>query len=162
MYNGGKMDKNKICVIFILVIILIIAINEYSLAKYKSENNAIGMVKIAKPVLIIERGNEVKIDTINRSGIYLFSIKNYNDVMVNEIDMKYYLEIIGYDNEDINIDIFKNEEKIEFVNFTTPEYIIPHNVKVEDKFKLDINYNKTNFTRQVNQNIEIILHSEQI
>ena len=57
-----------------------------SYARY-IKNECLNIVQeIANPVLEVEEGKLIKIDKINNTGFYEFSIKNFNSKKISEID----------------------------------------------------------------------------
>ena len=57
-----------------------------SYARY-IKNECLNIVQeIANPVLEVEEGKIIKIDKINNTGFYEFSIKNFNSKKISEID----------------------------------------------------------------------------
>ncbi len=85
--------------------------------------------KIANPVFVIESDETVVVETFNENKIkdYKFSIKNFDDNRVNQIEMLYYFELQGIP-ENINYQL---------LNLTTNE-IVKFNNGISDKFVLGL------------------------
>ena len=59
--------------------------------------------QIAKPIMIVENNPTIDITTIKNTGYYDFKVKNYNEEnQVNQIELKYWIEIISKYDETIS------------------------------------------------------------
>ena len=156
-----NMKKGVILSLTIFAICIIGAMHGYTYAKYKSEVNAVGMAKIAKPVMIIDKAEELKLDALNTDGTYVFTVKNYNDTEINEIEMQYYIEILGYDLENIELELTRNGENVDILDGKTEEFELLHTTKMDDEFILKIKYIDSSKKKDVNGNIQVAIHSKQ-
>ena len=82
-----------------------------------------GKAEIAEPILIVESNPSIDVTALNKTGIYTFKIKNYNEYdKLTQVNLKYYIEILSNTDNSINIELFQNENKISLDNNKT-EYI---------------------------------------
>ena len=133
-----------------------------SYARY-IKNECLNIVQeIANPVLEVEEGKIIKIDKINNTGFYEFSIKNFNSKKISEIDSEYTIEIISDIKDVVKFELYNGERQIQLQNLKTEPILIKGNNKIKEDYKLKIIYNDVNNIKSnIISNIQIKIHSEQ-
>lgn len=133
-----------------------------SYARY-IKNECLNIVQeIANPVLEVEEGKLIKIDKINNTGFYEFSIKNFNSKKISEIDSEYTIEIISDIKDVVKFELYNGEKQIQLQNLKTEPILIKGNNKIKEDYKLKIIYNDVNNIKSnIISNIQIKIHSEQ-
>ncbi len=133
-----------------------------SYARY-IKNECLNIVQeIANPVLEVEEGKIIKIDKINNTGFYEFSIKNFNSKKISEIDSEYTIEIISDIKDVVKFELYNGEKQIQLQNLKTEPILIKGNNKIKEDYKLKIIYNDVNNIKSnIISNIQIKIHSEQ-
>lgn len=133
-----------------------------SYARY-IKNECLNIVQeIANPVLEVEEGKIIKIDKINNTGFYEFSIKNFNSKKISEIDSEYTIEIISDIKDVVKFELYNGEKQIQLQNLKTEPVLIKGNNKIKEDYKLKIIYNNVNNIKSnIISNIQIKIHSEQ-
>ena len=133
-----------------------------SYARY-IKNECLNIVQeIANPVLEVEEGKLIKIDKINTTGFYEFSIKNFNSKKISEIDSEYTIEIISDIKDVVKFELYNGEKQIQLQNLKTEPILIKGNNKIKEDYKLKIIYNDVNNIKSnIISNIQIKIHSEQ-
>ena len=151
--------KRKVIVILIIVSISFV---NMSYARY-IKNECLNIVQeIANPVLEVEEGKIIKIDKINNTGFYEFSIKNFNSKKISEIDSEYTIEIISDIKDVVKFELYNGERQIQLQNLKTEPILIKGNNKIKEDYKLKIIYNDVNNIKSnIISNIQIKIHSEQ-
>lgn len=162
-----KKDKNTriLTLITVTIIVLILFFTGYSLGKGFTNTKINTKTQIAKPILVVENNPSIDITALKNTGNYDFKIKNYNEKEeINQIMLKYYIEIISKYNETITFKIYKDGKEIPLENNKTQEILLANNTKEEQNYKLEINYdkNKSNSKEDIIQDVQIKIHSEQI
>ena len=135
------MKKNiKIFIIAILVIIANV-INLYAQNNDDYKFNA----KIAKPIIKIEKDDKInmKINKENFPNEYSFSVLNYNEDSINEVDSDYYIELkCSENNFPINYILYDCdlEKQINFFDGKSETFKITKNIKEKRNFKVIFNW----------------------
>ena len=110
-----KKDKNTriLTLITVTIIVLILFFTGYSLGKGFTNTKINTKTQIAKPILVVENNPSIDITALKNTGNYDFKIKNYNEKEeINQIMLKYYIEIISKYNETIEkLNEYKETEK---------------------------------------------------
>ena len=161
-----KIINNKYILLFLLFIILIIFLfSKNSLGKQMSNTKINTNSEIVKPILIVENNPAIDITNKNNKGYYDFKIKNYNELdEINEIELRYNIEILNEENKAINFKLYKGEEELLLEKNKTKDMLIKKNEKQEENYKLEIIYDKNlvNSLEDIIQNVQIKVHSEQL
>ena len=124
-----------------------------------------GTTEIAEPIIVVENNPPASITTTNDKGYYEFSVKNYDEEgNLTQVDLLYNIEIISKLDESIAVKIYKEDEEIQLENNKTQNMLLTKNKETEDKYKMEITYDKTksNSLEDIIQDIQIKVHSEQI
>lgn len=172
--SKGKISKTEstdtknsrfLTVILVIFIIILLLFCGYSMAKSIEEFIIKGKAEIAEPILVVENNPSIDITALNNSGIYSFKIKNYNEKnQITQIDLKYYIEILSNIDDSINIELYQNENKINFNNNRTEYIQISKDKKEEREYKIKITYdkNKSNTINDIMEKIQVKVHTEQV
>lgn len=163
----SKNEKNFRGITIFLIIFMIISLlfTGYTMAKTLEDIIIKSNAQIAEPIFIIENNPSVDITAVNNNGIYTFKIKNYNEEnKITETDLKYYIEILSNLDGSINIEIYQNDNKINFENNRTEYMKISKDKKEEIEYKIKITYdkNKSNSINDIIEKIQVKVHTEQI
>ena len=144
-----KIKKNKPILItmgIIIMILLIILLMPKTLAKYTSTDKIMGNMDIAKPIFYVEGKETTKINSINDIGYYEFSVKNYDDDQISDVDFEYTIEVVSKTDDFIKFELYKNEQKIELKDLKTDVMSIKGNEQTEEKYKLKVMYDESKGT----------------
>ena len=156
--------KRQITLIIIISLVLAFFFSGFSLGKEMSKIEINSNNEIAKAILEIENGEKLNINNQNNEGVYEFKIKNYNETeKITQVDLEYYIEIIGIENEAISFNLYKEEEQVLLDNNKTKTFLLSKEDKQEDIYKLEIKYDqeKNIEMEDIFQEIQIKVHSEQ-
>ena len=160
-----KILKKKQKYIFIIFIIGITFVSGVSIGKAIYTTNIKNTTEIAKPILEIEKGEEISITENNKQGEYSFTVKNYNQSEeISQVDLKYYIEILENGLEDaIQYQLYKDNEVLVLKENKTEEIIFQRDLKEEQNYVLKVTYDDSkNTIEDMKQDIQIKIHSEQI
>lgn len=162
-----KKEQNNskiITLVFIIFIIILLLLCGYTFAKtidnvlIKSEN------PISEPILIVENNPSIDITSKNNSGIYEFKVKNYNNEgKITEVDLKYYIEITSNMDEEIKLELYEDNQKVNLINNKTEYIKISKSSKQERNYKIKIQYEKgqKELTTDILDKVQIKIHTEQ-
>lgn len=163
--KNKKLKQKKIQIILILAILFLVILAGISFAKYINKNIILSSTKIAKPVLELVNGSEIKINNNNKEGEYQFKVKNYNrNNEITQVGLNYNIEIISNKDNSIKFELYKNNEQLQIIDNKTKNAILPQNEKQEDNYKLKVIYNENSNKEgaaDLMQDIQIKVHSEQ-
>ena len=161
-----KNKRKVIIIIFVALIILIFFFSGFSMGKEFTKKDIKGNTKVAKPLLEVENGSSLEINNFNKEGVYEFKIKNYNKQgEKTEVDLEYYIEVLNdFENTGIEINLFRNEQKIDINNNKTEKFILSKDEIKEDNYKLEVLYNedKNINMEDIISQLQIKVHSEQM
>lgn len=156
-----KNKKKLIFIIFILTMLLILIFAKRSLGKATSKPIVEGKTEIARPIINVESSKKINITNQNKSGEYIFKVKNY-DENVTDVDMEYYIEILNKIDKNIDIKLYKNDELIDINDNKTKIFDMPKASKKEDIFKMKIEYkNSDKSVEDVVEQLQVKVHSQQ-
>lgn len=160
-----KIKNGKtITLIIVTIIVILLFFTGYSIGKGMTNVKVNATTQIAKPIMIVENNPTIDITTIKNTGYYDFKVKNYNEEnQVNQIELKYWIEIISKYDETISFKMYKNNQEIPLLNNKTQEIQLTKNQKEEQNYRLEIIYDKTKSTstEEIIQDVQIKVHSEQ-
>lgn len=141
--------KTKKTINIVLIVILVILIllllfllfSKLSYAKFKNKVDGTGIAEIAKPVLVVDGAENIKIDGI-QDTTYNFSVKNYKGTDVSATDLDYSIEIINDSEADLEFELIKNgTEHINLVKNKTENMNLKGITRSTDNYELKIKYN---------------------
>ena len=159
-----KIKNGKIlALIIVILIVIVLFFTGYSIGKEIINVNVNATTQIAKPIMIVENNPSIDITSIKNTGYYDFKVKNYNDNEINQIELKYWIEIISKYDETISFKIYKDNQEIPLTDNKTQEIKLEKNEKREQNYRLEIIYDKTKSTstEEIIQDVQIKVHSEQ-
>lgn len=165
IFSKKTSNKNYILLFLLFIILIIFIFSKNSLGKQMSNTKINTNSEIAKPILIVENNPAIDITNKNNKGYYDFKIKNYNELgEINEIELRYNIEILNEENKAITFRLYKGEEELLLEKNKTKDMIIKKNEKQEENYKLEITYDKNlvNSLEDIIQNVQIKVHSEQL
>ena len=118
-----KIKNGKtITLIIVTIIVILLFFTGYSIGKGMTNVKVNTTTQIAKPIIIVENNPTIDITTIKNTGYYDFKVKNYNEEnQVNQIELKYWIEIISKYDETISFKMYKNNQEIPLLNNKTQE-----------------------------------------
>lgn len=118
---------------------------------------------VAKPIFIVEGNELAQISEKNNIGYYEFSIKNFYETDISEVDFLYTIEILSNADEFIQFELYNENVQIPLENLKTQPLSIKGNEKVEQKYKLKIIYDSTKVTQgeDILDEVQIKVYSEQ-
>jgi hypothetical protein len=165
--TNNKTEKKNFKITTILIItflILLLLLCGYSFAKEIQEIIINGNTEIAEPILIIENNPSIDITATQNYGKYCFTVKNYNEEKITDVDLKYYIEILSNTDETVNFKLYENEKEIQILNNKTDFIEISKNSKEEREYRIEIEYDKEKSLSMVDiiQEIQVKVHTEQV
>lgn len=165
IFSNKAINKKYILLFLLFIILIIFLFSKNSLGKQMSNTKINTNSEIAKPILIVENNAAIDITNKNNKGYYDFKIKNYNELgEINEIELRYNIEILNEENKAIKFKLYKGEEEVLLEKNKTKDMIIKKNEKQEENYKLEITYDKNlvSSLEDIIQNVQIKVHSEQL
>ena len=165
IFSNKAINKKYILLFLLFIILIIFLFSKNSLGKQMSNIKINTNSEIAKPILIVENNPAIDITNKNNKGYYDFKIKNYNELgEINEIELRYNIEILNEENKAIKFKLYKGEEELLLEKNKTKDMIIKKNEKQEENYKLEIIYDKNlvSSLEDIIQNVQIKVHSEQL
>ncbi len=159
-----KNKKREITLICVTIMVMILFFSGCSIGKAISSTQIKSNGEIAKPILIVENNPKIDITSKQKEGNYIFYVKNYDETgEITQVDMKYYIQILNKEDDAISIKLLKNDKEISIKNNQTEEFTLKKQQRQQDKYKIEIKYDKEKSTsiEDIMQKIEIKVHSEQ-
>ena len=174
--KGGYMEKNKrerkehisriVTIIIITMMAILMLFSGYSMAKMLDASLIKVSSQIAEPIVFVESNPSIDITADKNFGTYTFRIKNYDsNNKITESDLKYYIEILSnLDDDSVNIELYKGEEKINLSDKKTAYMELSKNEKQDIEYKVKIVYDKdkSNSIEDIIQKIQVKVHTEQM
>ena len=148
-----------------IIVILSYIIVGISYAKYKQGLTGNGKVSVAKPIVILDSANDVKINGMQDTP-YNFSVKNYTQTQINEVNLKYFIQIINDSDADLEFTLFKDGKIVDLIQNQTEGILLSNLSKQEDDYELKIKYNddpsiKTDIYGKVQIKVEAVQENKQ-
>ena len=160
-----KIKTRKLTIIFIIIITMLLFLSGYSLGKAYQAINIETNGKIAEPILVVENNPAIEIDGKKEKEYYNFIVKNSKENgETTQIKLKYYIEILTKTEKAISFKLYKNGLEIPLQNNKTQYMEMKKGELQEDKYKLEIIYDKTknSSVEDIIQDVQIKVHSEQV
>lgn len=158
--------KKKILIILLIFFIIIGAICiRTTISQYKSKQEIRSTMTIAKPIFKVEGNETTKISALNNIGYYEFKIKNFDEENMSDTGFLYYIEILSKTDDAIKFELYDEQEQLmDLENLKTNQFIMPCNEKLEKNYKLKVVYdkNKGEIGKDILEDVQIKVHSEQI
>ena len=127
MKNKKKIIILIIALCLILFILGILTTGTYS--KFFGKILGESKTEIAEPIFVLEHTDKKIVDNSNQEVDYYFKVKNYNNSNVNEVNLKYMLEITPLQDKAITLTLYKDNQKIDLNNQRTVYIEIGHTTK---------------------------------
>lgn len=162
--RNQKNKKQELVIICMIVVIGITFFSGVSVGKAVYNSNIKNNTQIAKPILEVEKGSEILITENNKKGEYTFTVKNYKQEEISQVDLTYYIEILenGLDNS-IQYQLYKDDEILELRENRTETMTFHKDIKEEQIYILKVTYDDSkNTIEDIMQDIQIKVHSEQM
>lgn len=160
-----KNRKKELILMLVSVVIIALFFSGYSMGKEYSDTKIETNAKIAEPILIVENNPMIEINGKKEKEYYNFKVKNYKENgEITQIDLQYNIEIITKTEESISFKLYKQGEEIPLENNKTENVKLTKDKIQEDEYRLEIIYdkNKSNSTKDILQEVQIKVHSEQL
>lgn len=157
--------RREVTLISVIIMVLILFFSGCSIGKAISSTQIKGKGNIAEPIIAVENDPKIQLTAMQNEGKYSFIVKNYNEKgKITQVDMKYNIEILNKKDDAIIIKLFKNDEEIIINNNQSNYFTLTKEDKKQDKFRLEVKYDKTRSTsiEDIMQDIQIKVHSEQL
>ena len=158
----------QITYIIILSIVIILFFTGYSIGKTMNQTTIKAKSSFAKPIIEVISDSNLKITDNENQGECVFLVRNYdNKGKTTEVNLQYTVEIKDSIDEKlkdtISFELYKNGDKVELQNQTTPLMKLAVKQQQEDRYILKIKYDKTKSTQMndILDKIQIQVHSEQ-
>ena len=157
-----RIIPNKKSVFTITLSIVLIFTAHMSYARYVKTEILNAAQEIAIPIFELKEGGSIKIDKTNNTGFYEFSIRNFNEKNISEIDFLYTIEIISNIGQAAQIELYDEEKQIPLENLKTEPISIKGHKKIEKNYKLKITYDcARDIKYNTTEKVQIKVHSEQ-
>lgn len=162
--KNQRNKKRELVIICMIVVIGITFFSGASVGKAVYNSNIKNSTKIAKPILEVEKGSEIIITKDNKKGEYTFTVKNYNQEEISQVDLTYYVEILENDiDNSIQYQLYKDDEILELKENRTETMVFHKDVKEKQIYVLKVTYDDSkNAIEDIMQDIQIKVHSEQM
>lgn len=146
----------------VLIVIIVILLSNKSMANYISINKFNKRVNIAKPIINFENDEILLINKNSKENYYYFSITNFNGNNINEIKVKYNLELQLKNYDCLKIKLYKNGELMQLNN----NMLFNNEMKItkqKDNYIIQITYDESLniYKEDIKQTIKIIVYIEQ-
>ena len=138
-------EKRMLKSIFLIVLIILYFMINNTFSKYKIFIEQNGNASIAKPIIVIEKDNNINTEYSKKTGeiLYYFKIKNYENENINEVKFLYNIELIENNSEfpiEYNLVDLSTNERVTLNNNKSKEFIIGIDEKEEKTYVLKINW----------------------
>lgn len=157
--------KKKIKISIIIIILLVIIVGLLASGTYASfMKQIIGESKtiIAEPVFCLEHTDKKVLDDANTEIDYYFTIKNYNSNKVNEVDLKYMIEITPKQDAAIVLTLYRGNEVIRLNDQKTGYINIGHTNQEKHDYRLNVKYDKSNLEESYDISSSIFIKASAI
>ena len=158
-----KIKTKEIVWILIIVMVMMLFFSGPSIGKGFQETIIQAQADVAEPILDIDGGGPIYITKANQKIVYEFKVKNFNSMeKLNEVNIEYYLEILGLTDKRVSIKVFKENEELKLYENKTPNLKLKNSEKQEDNFKIEIEFDENTNIEEMQQNIEIKIYANQL
>ena len=100
--------------------------------------------EIAQPIIDVKSDSKINITNLNSVGEYNFTVLNYNEDKVSQVDLKYFLRIEANVDDSIKFNLYKNGEEISLNENNYEESVLEKGKRQEDRYLLKIVYENNN------------------
>lgn len=158
-----KNKRREITLILVSIMVLVLFFSGYSMGKEYSSVNMDTTAKIAEPIVVVENNPMIELNGKNQNETYNFTVKNYKENgETTQIAMQYNIEIITQTEEAISFKLYRNGDEIPLENNKTSNMKLERGKQQEEKYQLEIIYDKSKGTKDIRQEVQIKVHSEQL
>ena len=152
--------RREITLIIIFSIVLIFFFSGFSIGKEFSKTTIQANAEIAEPILKVECDKKIALTDPSQKGIYYFKIKNYDEKeKITGVDLEYYVEVLPKIEKNIDLKIYKEDEKLKLNENKTQKFLMSKDKKQIDNYRIEIECNSE--IKEIMQEIQIKVHSEQ-
>lgn len=155
--NEDMKTNRKITIATVIFMILILFLAGYSIGKSITEVIIESKAELAEPILEVKSDPKIDVTATDNIGEYNFTVSNYKEGRISEVNLRYFLEIKADVDDSIKFQLYKNNEEIKLEENCTEYMLLEKQKKQEDKYLLKIVYEK-----QDKQNLQDILEKVQI
>lgn len=159
-----KIIKTILIIVVMMIFLLLcwLFLGGKSFAKYQKEIDSNHSLEIAKPVFVMDGADNIKIDGVEDT-VYHFSVKNFDDSEISEVDMKYAIQIVNNTEADLEFILTKDGESIQLEGNKTNFISLSSLTKQEDHYELKIKYlNHSATNEDINGNVQIKVEAVQV
>ena len=138
-------EKRILKTIFLISLMIVYLMINNTFSKYKIFIKQNGNASIAKPIIVIEKDNNINTEYSKKTGeiLYFFKIKNYENENINEVEFLYNIELIENNNEfpvEYILTDLSTNEIITLENNKSKDFVIGINEKEEKSYMLKLNW----------------------
>ena len=158
-------NKKKIIILIIALCLIALIIGLFTSDTYSRFFGKVlgeSTTKVAEPILVLENTDQKIVDNSNQEIDYYFTVKNYNNSNVNEINLKYMIEITPIQDRAITLTLYKDNQPVELSEQKTAYMNIGNTTKEEHQYRLNVKYNKNNFENSYDINSNIFIRANAI
>lgn len=152
------MKKKFRVILIIIAILLVIILGMFAKDTYSSFASKIGGASktlIAEPVFLLEHTDKKVLDDSNNEIDYYFNIKNYDGTKINDVNLKYIIEITPIQDSAIKLTLYKDNQVVQLNNQKTEYINIGHTNKEKHEYRLNVKYDKSNLENSYDINSSI-------
>lgn len=165
-FRKNNRGRKKLILSIIILGIICTACTTFAFAKYSTQVIINASAKIAKPIIKMKGEETREITILSPKTSYSFSVKNYNEAEeINEVAMRYYIEIISEKLEILEVNLYKGEEEIKLIDNKTEQMDLKIGEKQEDNYYLEVEMVddiEETLLENIQMNLEIKIHSIQV
>lgn len=152
-----KIIKIILTVIAFVIILFILLMFRSSFASLFAKITGNISTEVSEPIFVMQNSETKVLNDENTEVDYFFSIKNFENGVRSENDLKYYIEIQPKVNESITFTLYKDNNVVNLNNQKTDYIELLKGNDVTHTYKLKVKYDreKTNSTEDIKENIFI-------
>ncbi len=159
--------KNKKKIIFLIIILCIILflaciLTTGTYSRFFGKILGESKTEIAEPVFVLENTDKKTVNNSNQEVDYYFKVKNYDNLNINEVNLKYMIEITPAQDKAITLTLYKDNQKIDLNNQKTSYIGLGHTTKQEHQYRLNVKYNKNNQENSYDINSNVFIKASAI
>lgn len=164
-----EIKKKKVIKIALAIVLLIIILLLWWLflggsnvfSKYKRNISSNSITEVAKPVFVVDGVDDIKIDGI-KGTTYNFSVKNFDEKEISEVDLDYEISIENNSKADFDFILTKDGQTVPLSNNKTNILTLSNVGKQSDNYTLSIKYNNNSaITEDITGDIQIKVEAVQ-
>lgn len=158
-------NKKKFIILIIalcLILFLLCILTNSTYSKFFGKILGESKTEIAEPVFVLENTDKKIVDNSNQEVDYYFKVKNYNSSSINEVNLKYMLEITPIQDKLITLTLYKDNQKVTLNEQKTSYIEIGHTTKQEHQYRLNVKYNKNNQENSYDINSNVFIKASAI